>query len=156
VAGDIRLPNDIDLTDHVDEEEETNGVLLTDDDSPRRPPTLLRELNLAIIDDETREGMKNLEGEWDTYPVQANRSVVLRPGRDDDHPVGDRRALDSINKAKNRNGIQKSVRNKRVVVERNLSHANTRTATVRTAFLRSSFSVDNVRRQVYPASTGLS
>jgi hypothetical protein len=49
---DARMPNDIDLTDHVDEEEETNGVLVTGDDSPRRPPTLLRELNLAIIDDE--------------------------------------------------------------------------------------------------------
>jgi hypothetical protein len=62
----------------------------------------------------------------------------------DDLPVGDRRALDSINKAKNSNCIQRSVSNSRVVVERNLSHANTRTGTVRSAFLRSSFSVDDV------------
>jgi hypothetical protein len=89
VAGDIRLPNDIDLTDQVDEEEETNGVLLTDDSSPRRPPTPLREPDLAVIDDETREEIKTLEGEWDTHCEQVKISVVLRPGRGDDHPVGE-------------------------------------------------------------------
>jgi transposase len=80
VAGDIPLPNDIDLADPADEEDETTAVLLTGN-PPRRPPTPLPELNLAIFDDETREEIKNLEGEWHTSSEQVRTVTDLLCGR---------------------------------------------------------------------------
>jgi hypothetical protein len=73
VASDIRLPTDIDLADQLDEEEETNGVLFREDVSLRRLGKRLRT---------SREN--------GTPTMNKTRiSVGLRPGRGDDHLVGE-------------------------------------------------------------------
>jgi hypothetical protein len=63
-------PDDIAVSNLTDEEEESGAFVAPEEGRPRRPQIPLRELNLVLVDDETREDIESIKGQWDRYYKQ--------------------------------------------------------------------------------------